>query len=365
MDRTKTEGSFTVVFGKISSYPNELRSDSATYKVAGHSWYLALFPGSDTPTEIASPHNIYFNNDNCRYISCWVLCKSSTPVRASCCISVLGINGAKQHFQKGPATTFLDNSGWKCSKFFTRNYFGNLTINDTLTILVEMTVYGPLEEFNKFTSCVPSKTFMDDVKHLFFDTTTTDVCIVASSKRDGELQDIKSMSDVKDAVGPDLVEKETIKIPAHKFILSMRSPVFRTMFASGMAEATSNEVLIQDFDAAVLTEFVRFLYTDQCELEQLAEQLLAAAFKYEVPGLHVLCEDYLGATVRVGNVVNILYLSDLYTLEHLQLCALRCIAEHPKEVVQTDLTLHVVQAGLSPELSQRVLHALAGTVQSK
>ena len=359
MDRKKTYGSFIVVFGAISGYPKErnARSESATYKVAGHSWYLALFPGGDESS--GSQFNKNYNT------ACWVLCSTCKycAVRASCNISVLDGKGNKVQYVAGPATTFLNNSGWKCSNFLSHTYLstGNYIINDTLTILVELTVYGPLEESKHFIPCLPSKTLTEDIKHLLFDASTTDVVIVAAKGMD-KINTVgrKSVSEVKD-----VLEGEHIKIPAHKFILSMRSPVFRTMFASGMAEALTNEVRIQDFDAAVVKEFLRFLYTDLCEVDKHAEQLLAAAFKYEVPGLCALCQNYLGANVRVGNVVNILYLSDLYNLEHLQQFSLRYIAEHAKEIVLTELTLHVMQAELSPELSQKVLHALAGTVQSK
>jgi hypothetical protein len=157
----------------------------------------------------------------------------------------------------------------------------------------------------------------------------------------------------------DTDEPELEHIPAHKFLLSLRSPVFRAMFQGSMSEALTNEVHISDFDAAVLKEFLAFLYTDSVSpaaMEAHAEQLLALACKYEVPGLEYLCENHLCASLCVTNVVGVLYLADMFQAQQLKARALRYIAQNAKAVVQQEGFFR----SLSFALCQEVVLALAG-----
>ena len=168
----------------------------------------------------------------------------------------------------------------------------------------------------------------------------------------------RKYSDVEVADECDSIQ---LRIPAHKCILAARSPVFRAMFTGGMAETSSNEVLIQDFDAVVMAEFVRFLYTDRCNrsaLEQHAEQLLAAACKYQVPGLETLCENYMIDNLTPTKVINLLSIADLYSTEKLRASALHYISRHAKEMVQSEGFFE----SLSPELLKQVVRALAGVL---
>ena len=48
-----------------------------------------------------------------------------------------------------------------------------------------------------------------------------------------------------------------VTIPAHKAVLGARSPVFRAMFSSGMAESKSNDVVIDGVEPEVFREFLR------------------------------------------------------------------------------------------------------------
>ncbi len=52
------------------------------------------------------------------------------------------------------------------------------------------------------------------------------------------------------------------KIPAHKNILSTRSPIFKAMFSyDNTKEALEKEVVIHDVSVNVMKEFLRFIYT--------------------------------------------------------------------------------------------------------
>ncbi|GIY19774.1 speckle-type POZ protein B [Caerostris extrusa] len=55
-----------------------------------------------------------------------------------------------------------------------------------------------------------------------------------------------------------------LKLPAHWFILSARSPVFRAMFQSDMKKAQEC-IHIEDVDADTVRRLLLYMYTDACE----------------------------------------------------------------------------------------------------
>ncbi|GFS72389.1 speckle-type POZ protein [Nephila pilipes] len=105
----------------------------------------------------------------------------------------------------------------------------------------------------------------------------------------------------------------SVAIPAHKSILSMRSPVFSAMFSSEMEETRQNEVNITDVDVPVLRMMLKYVYTGKVEnlTVSSAGDLLYAADKYQLKGLKTRCSDYLKSTVSIENVLGILSLGDL------------------------------------------------------
>jgi hypothetical protein len=124
---------------------------------------------------------------------------------------------------------------------------------------------------------------------------------------------------------------QSARIPAHKYVLAVQSPVFRAMFKAPMLEAATNEVEITDFQEPVVREFVRFLYEDRCAtsvLQDHAVQLLAMADKYEVTALASLCEDYLAETVSVGNALERLHVAEEYGREALKANTLSFLRTH-------------------------------------
>ena len=77
---------------------------------------------------------------------------------------------------------------------------------------------------------------------------------------------------------------------AHRFILSIRSPVFDAMFESAMTEAATRQVRIEDVDANTFRAFLEFLYIGTLKSFDRKEQLLSLARKYQVETLIPLCQ---------------------------------------------------------------------------
>lgn len=106
---------------------------------------------------------------------------------------------------------------------------------------------------------------------------------------------------------------------AHKAVLAARSPVFAAMFEHEMEERKHNRVEITDVDADVLREMLRFIYTGKSNnLEKMADDLLAAADKYALERLKVMCEEALCSGLSVDNAAEVLILADLHSADQLK-----------------------------------------------
>jgi len=96
----------------------------------------------------------------------------------------------------------------------------------------------------------------------------------------------------------------------HRNMLSAASPVFERMFASGMAEGSSQEVHIMDATAADVGAFLCFIYTgnvgEQARDAASWASLLLLADMYEIYQLADIAADNLQAMVSCENVVDIL-----------------------------------------------------------
>uniref|UniRef100_A0A8C3FIT6 Speckle type BTB/POZ protein like n=1 Tax=Chrysemys picta bellii TaxID=8478 RepID=A0A8C3FIT6_CHRPI len=82
---------------------------------------------------------------------------------------------------------------------------------------------------------------------------------------------------------------------------------------------TQNRVEINDVDPEVFKEMMRFIYTGKApNLDKMADNLLAAADKYALERLKVMCEEALCSNLSVENVADILILADLHSAEQLK-----------------------------------------------
>ena len=117
--------------------------------------------------------------------------------------------------------------------------------------------------------------------------------------------------------------------PAHKLILTARVPAFEKMFASGMAEASTGRIRIEDTDAASFKQFLNFIYCGKIpeELNDFADSLLPIAEKYGVQGLKDACEVALKSQISQDNIIHTLILAHLYRCSDLKREGFKCLAE--------------------------------------
>ena len=113
----------------------------------------------------------------------------------------------------------------------------------------------------------------------------------------------KSYSDAQIQVGEEV-------FLVHRVILAAASPVFHAMFESEMQER-SGIIKISDFDSAVVSDLLAFIYTGEApNLEMLAKELLLAADKYDIQSLAVACMEHLEDELTSDNVAEVLLLAE-------------------------------------------------------
>lgn len=328
--------SFTATFDGVSGFPDGVGAftSSPLVELDGKSWTMRIYPGG-------------FNEESAGFLSCFVSYHSKGSIRAAYTISVINQKGWKNHFVKSNGVKdFRDNALDPFSIYGEAKFLSNtdmktpasgVCVDDKIIIKVDLTTYGEVEQHIK-SSCAQNlgsparvKTIHDELSGILFKSSSSDVVIKAGAE----------------------------SIHAHSFILSLRSEVFRAMFNSPMKESETREIIIPDFEAPVIKDFLSFIYTDRCDqkvLEQHGELLLAMACKYQVMGLETHCENFLCATLTVQNVVNLLCLADMYGANNLKHRSLQFIAHNAKIVIEAPGFFD----SLGFQLCQEVLKAVAG-----
>ncbi|KAM3193764.1 hypothetical protein ACQJBY_070409 [Aegilops geniculata] len=151
---------------------------------------------------------------------------------------------------------------------------------------------------------------------------------------------------------------------AHKLILATRSPVFMAEFFGDMKEKCSQSVEIKDMEATVFKALHPFIYTDtvpefgqqaEADVEAvytdtvpefgqqeaavmvMAQHLLAAADRYGLDRLKLICACKLSGGVNVNTAATTLALADLHNCPELKA---RCV----EFIIRTSATLNAVLA---------------------
>ncbi|CAI0466522.1 unnamed protein product [Linum tenue] len=139
---------------------------------------------------------------------------------------------------------------------------------------------------------------------------------------------------------------------AHKLVLAARSPVFRAQLFGPMKDQNTTSLKVEDVELPVFKALLHFIYWDALpDLEDLvgtvnpkwaatlmAQHLLAAADRYALERLRLLCEAKLCEDVAINTVATTLALAEQHQCLQLKAVCLKFIAmpENLKAVMQTD-----------------------------
>ena len=141
-------------------------------------------------------------------------------------------------------------------------------------------------------------------------------------------------SDVKFVVRGESETKQVI--PAHKFVLSISSPVFEAMFYGELAE-TADSIELPDCDYDSLLELFRYMYSDEVILSgSNVMGVLYLAKKYMVPSLADKCMEFLEDNVDPSNVFSVLSFGQKYEDERLLSRCWEVIDKETGELVKSD-----------------------------
>lgn len=186
--------------------------------------------------------------------------------------------------------------------------------NDTLTLICDITII--LDTIDIVPSNVSDIGSLNDGSHY------EDFSMLLET---GRFSDVTLLVDDKE-------------FEAHKSILTIRSEVFAAMFDHEMMEENkSNRVVIKDFDHRVIQEMLTFIYSNKSpNLDDMAAELLAAADKYALKRLKIMCETVLHRDLNVDSAIETLILADRYDAVRLKAQSLNVIRANIATVVKTD-----------------------------
>ncbi|GFT30598.1 speckle-type POZ protein B [Nephila pilipes] len=186
-------------------------------------------------------------------------------------------------------------------------------------------------------------------------------------KRAGLLQDTKKLqlsNDLKEnlkslhadqLLSDTKLKTKTNMFPAHKCILSVRSPVFKAMFTSDVREKIDDCVYIDDLDDDSVIRMLNYIYTG--ELEDLqwesARELYAAADKYEILSLKEECSSFLKTHLSPNNACEALILADMHSDNDLKRMVQYFILRHGTLVMNSNAWEELMES--HPKLAAHTL----------
>ncbi|RXN12777.1 speckle-type POZ -like isoform X2 [Labeo rohita] len=282
------------------------------------------------------------------YLSLYLLLVScpKSEVRAKFKFSILNAKAEEtKAMESQRAYRFVQGKDWGFKKFIRRDFLldeaNGLLPDDKLTLFCEVFSPSPVLAFFFFfltspllphsTSIFQQVSVVQDSVNISGQNTMNMVKVPDCRLADelGGLWEHSRFTDCSLCVAGQ-------EFQAHKAILAARSPVFSAMFEHEMEESKKNRVEINDVEAEVFKEMMFFIYTGKApNLDKMADDLLAAADKYALERLKVMCEDALCTSLSVENAAEILILADLHSADQLKTQAVDFINYHASDVMET------------------------------
>ncbi|MBA0680650.1 hypothetical protein Goari_012338, partial [Gossypium aridum] len=347
---------------------------SDMFMVGGYLWAVYFYPDGKSP------------EDNAAYVSLFIaLASEGTDVRALFELTLLDQSGKERHkvhshfgrtLESGPYTLKYRGSMWGYKRFFRRTLLeqSDYLKNDCLSVHCSVGVVKSHTEGPKFYSIAvpPSR-----IGHHFGQLLKTGKGTDVSFEVDGEV------------------------FYAHKLVLAARSPVFRAQLFGPMKEQNTKQIKVEDIEAPVF----KFLETSPCKLYAgvadayafevnlwhallhfmywdslpdmqeltgldskwvttlMSQHLLAAADRYGLERLRLLCESNLREDVAINTVATTLALAEQHHCFQLKAVCLKFVAvpENLRAVMQTDGFVYLKES--CPSVMTELLEYVARVIE--
>ncbi|XP_015924867.1 TD and POZ domain-containing protein 3-like [Parasteatoda tepidariorum] len=147
--------------------------------------------------------------------------------------------------------------------------------------------------------------------------------------------------------------------PAHRAILSARSPIFAAMFEHDTKEKEENIIDIVDIPSNAIQQLLCFLYTGKTGplTVQDALSLFIASDKYAVPSLRKQCSNYLCSNLNTEISLNVLIVASQHQDDDLKNAAIQGVLDNAVQVLKSDEWLSFLQE--YPEIANSIILQLA------
>ncbi|TYG58570.1 hypothetical protein ES288_D08G233900v1 [Gossypium darwinii] len=309
---------------------------SDMFMVGGYLWAVYFYPDGKSP------------EDNAAYVSLFIaLASEGTDVRALFELTLLDQSGKERHkvhshfgrtLESGPYTLKYRGSMWS-----------DYLKNDCLSVHCSVGVVKSHTEGPKFYSIAvpPSR-----IGHHFGQLLKTGKGTDVSFEVDGEV------------------------FYAHKLVLAARSPVFRAQLFGPMKEQNTKQIKVEDIEAPVFKALLHFMYWDSLpDMQELtgldskwvttlmSQHLLAAADRYGLERLRLLCESNLCEDVAINTVATTLALAEQHHCFQLKAVCLKFVAvpENLRAVMQTDGFVYLKES--CPSVMTELLEYVARVIE--
>ncbi|XLR25647.1 hypothetical protein S83_053547, partial [Arachis hypogaea] len=297
---------------------------SDTFSVGGYDWAIYFYPDGKSV------------EDNATYVSLFIaLASDGTDVRALFELTLLDQSGKERHkvhshfertLESGPYTLKYRGSMWGYKRFFKRMALetSDYVKDDCLSVNCSVGVVRSRTEGPRIYSiAIPPSNIGEQFGQLLQSGRGTDV----SFEVNGEI------------------------FAAHKLVIAARSPVFRAQLFGPMKDQNTDCIKVEDMEAPVFKALLHFMYWDTLpDLHELtglntkwattlmAQHLLAAADRYALERLRMMCEASLCEDVAINTVATTLALAEQHHCFQLKAVCLKFIAttENLRAVMQTD-----------------------------
>lgn len=285
-------------------------------------WFLQMLPsGKYTGSQDDS------KEDREKYLNCIALYlmpnfKTVLELKTSFSFSIVG-KDKKNYFKRNITYDFYKdkkNIGWGIPNLISNETLNlnkeNLLPNDTLTICCSIVAGINMDTFSKI---IPNSELDDNVP------------VNKKFKPNSNVDNLEKMYldskyyDVTFVVGDK-------KIKAHKCLLAAVSPIFDQLLSNG--KKLANKVInITDVSFEIMNELIKFIYTKKISnLQDIAHELIAAANNYLIEDLKNICEETLGKSVNLENVLEMYVIANDNNAETLKNLALNFITKNKKKL---------------------------------